>query len=249
MIPARQYTSGSEIIAARAELRKRLFSPQRAPVKRAEPVEAVVTRVYLTAPVERVWTVQHDWHVRAYIEWKGNEPLGYLKMRCREMDLAFEEIASKGCRKKIIVRPRQTLMCEVKTTYPHLTLPAIGRLFGGFDHTTVIHSLRKGGMDAAEFAKIKRNADLEAGKILVMLRAGKSQEEIAQAIGFSQTAVSKVIRNKGWGRFSRCRRIANHQEQVKALFDDGASFAQISRVTGFTPNNVSHFIKRKGWTR
>lgn len=44
-----------------------------------------------------------------------------------------------------IVRARQTAMYLAKTMTPH-SLPEIGRRFGGRDHTTVLHAVRK--MDA-----------------------------------------------------------------------------------------------------
>lgn len=45
-------------------------------------------------------------------------------------------------RRKRITHPRQHAMWEVRRRAPHLSLPQIGRLFGGRDHTTIIHGLR-----------------------------------------------------------------------------------------------------------
>ncbi|WP_334175968.1 helix-turn-helix domain-containing protein, partial [Pseudoxanthobacter sp.] len=41
-----------------------------------------------------------------------------------------------------IVRPRQIAMYLAKTMTPR-SLPEIGRQFGGRDHTTVLHAVRK----------------------------------------------------------------------------------------------------------
>jgi hypothetical protein len=46
------------------------------------------------------------------------------------------------CRTAAIVRPRQVAMYLAKTMTLH-TLPEIGRRFGGRDHTTVLHAVRK----------------------------------------------------------------------------------------------------------
>lgn len=45
-------------------------------------------------------------------------------------------------RAKAISHPRQHAMWEVRRRAPHLSLPQIGRLFGGRDHTTVLHGIR-----------------------------------------------------------------------------------------------------------
>lgn len=46
-------------------------------------------------------------------------------------------------RSRDIARPRQIAMWLVRRFCPHLSLPAIGRVFGGRDHTTVIHAIGK----------------------------------------------------------------------------------------------------------
>lgn len=42
-----------------------------------------------------------------------------------------------------IVRPRQIAMYTIRRLCPHMSYPAIGRLLGKKDHTTVIHGIRK----------------------------------------------------------------------------------------------------------
>jgi chromosomal replication initiator protein len=44
-------------------------------------------------------------------------------------------------RYRSIARPRQLAMYIMRQRCPHLTLPAIGRLLGGRDHTTVMHGI------------------------------------------------------------------------------------------------------------
>lgn len=46
-------------------------------------------------------------------------------------------------RARNIAWPRQIAMALAKETQPRLSLPAIGRAFGGKDHTTVMHALRR----------------------------------------------------------------------------------------------------------
>ena len=45
-------------------------------------------------------------------------------------------------RSRVVARPRQVAMYLSKTCTPK-SLPEIGRLFGGRDHTTVIHAVKK----------------------------------------------------------------------------------------------------------
>jgi chromosomal replication initiator protein len=45
-------------------------------------------------------------------------------------------------RTRVIVKPRQIAMYLAKTLTPR-SFPEIGRRFGGRDHTTVLHAVRK----------------------------------------------------------------------------------------------------------
>ncbi len=46
-------------------------------------------------------------------------------------------------RNKKPTRARQFAMFAMKTLCPHLSYPAIGRVLGGRDHTTILHGCRK----------------------------------------------------------------------------------------------------------
>lgn len=56
-------------------------------------------------------------------------------------------------RTRRVVRPRQMAMYQLHKQRPDLSFPEIGRWFGGRDHTTALHSVRK------------TEADLAAGRI------------------------------------------------------------------------------------
>ena len=45
-------------------------------------------------------------------------------------------------RKREVSWPRQEAMYEIFVRCPHLSYPAIGRMLGGMDHTTVLHGVR-----------------------------------------------------------------------------------------------------------
>lgn len=56
--------------------------------------------------------------------------------------LTFAALISE-CRQRRIARPRQIAMYAIRKLCPHMSYPAIGSLFGGRDHTTVLHGCRK----------------------------------------------------------------------------------------------------------
>jgi chromosomal replication initiation ATPase DnaA len=84
---------------------------------------------------------------------------------CNQYNLIFEAIC-KRTRKRNIVEARQVIM-YLLCHYTTASLKRIGDLFGGYDHTTVIHS-RKQITDllytdrdlANRMAEIKRKAEL-----------------------------------------------------------------------------------------
>ena len=45
-------------------------------------------------------------------------------------------------RTRRIARPRQIAMYCVRTLCPHMSLPRIGQMMGGRDHTTILHGVR-----------------------------------------------------------------------------------------------------------
>ena len=57
-------------------------------------------------------------------------------------DVTWKEICGIRRSRRLIV-PRQRCMFEVSRQRPDLSFPAIGRIFGGRDHTTIIHAVRK----------------------------------------------------------------------------------------------------------
>ena len=56
--------------------------------------------------------------------------------------LTFTQIISEN-RRWQIARPRQVAMYVMREVCPHLSYPAIGRLLGGRDHTTILHGVQR----------------------------------------------------------------------------------------------------------
>jgi chromosomal replication initiation ATPase DnaA len=77
-----------------------------------------------------------EWHMR-----KVNPPLTYLKDRCAELGWSFTVIIGPQRRDKV-VEVRHQLMWEISERF-RISLPQIGRLFGGRDHSTALYAIRK----------------------------------------------------------------------------------------------------------
>lgn len=56
--------------------------------------------------------------------------------------LTFADLCGDS-RLRRIARPRQIAMYAIRELCPHMSLPAIARMLGGRDHTTVLHGVRK----------------------------------------------------------------------------------------------------------
>lgn len=150
-IEAAVYTSGAEMMAAYADRRRRLMGGN--PPRTRPPVLVLVHVPPKPRPAETVnwrgplWLLEEitfNAHVEAWQIHQSHlaSPIGYVKRRCKQMGHSYEDMIGPR-RTRDIVHDRQTLMWEVKQKFPLVSLPFLGRMFGGRDHTTAIHSLRK----------------------------------------------------------------------------------------------------------
>ena len=76
------------------------------------------------------------WQMRGF-----SVPSDWLRDRCKELDVEHSDIVSHS-RKRELSMTRQRLMVETHERFPELSLPQIGRMFGGRDHTTILHGIR-----------------------------------------------------------------------------------------------------------
>ncbi|MEF2553603.1 chromosomal replication initiator protein DnaA [Aurantimonas sp. A2-1-M11] len=81
-----------------------------------------------------------------------------LKFVSRHYNVTRTDILSAR-RTRTIVRPRQIAMYLAKTMTPR-SLPEIGRRFGGRDHTTVLHAVRKIEGERAKDDKLSEELDI-----------------------------------------------------------------------------------------
>lgn len=141
IVAARQFTSAAEMRAHYAAVHQRCFNP--VPPAKPEPVVIEAAARFSTRKVP-LWMVK-DIHFDAHIVvWHGrsaNRAKAYLKDRCRELGISYLAMIGAG-RGKNIVPTRHLLMWEIHDKFG-LSFPALGRLFGGRDHTTCLYAVRK----------------------------------------------------------------------------------------------------------
>lgn len=167
MIQAREFTSAAELFASAAAVRARLMNArQKAATVEPTPIANVVKvgrREHTPRPPKPMWMTQpiaFDEHVVAYrvilsiasLEIAADEA-GSFATRKSIPEIVLEVLQShpgitvadlKGPRRGVpVVRARMEAIYAVRTQRPDMSLPAIGRWFGGRDHTTVLHSVRK----------------------------------------------------------------------------------------------------------
>lgn len=149
-VDAKTYATGAEMIDAYRLLQQRLrTAPLRRPVPTPVPKPVAPPKLVQRAPQPHLpyWMgcdIEFDAHVQAWRAWRGiherNSSL-YVRNRAAELGFTFDKIRSQDRHRKVVAA-RQLLMYDVKTLF-NRTYPEIGRLFGGRDHTTVLHAVKK----------------------------------------------------------------------------------------------------------
>ncbi|KQV83259.1 helix-turn-helix domain-containing protein [Rhizobium sp. Root1220] len=143
-IAARNYTSGAEIIASANAVHQRLMGR---PPQRKQPMIAVAApdkpKPRPRSPMWRKWPIKFDAHV---IEWRERmlSPCkAHMRSRCKELGITMKALCGLR-RTHPLVDYRQLIMWELKTIVkPEMSYPELGRLFGGRDHTTGLHAVRR----------------------------------------------------------------------------------------------------------
>lgn len=146
-------TSVAEMQARYAKIRRNVFK-NRGSHGVPEKAEAIIMR-------------EHNAHVADWLKWKLAKEAGLTGAECQvifdahkknlksveqiileeanEAGVTLEDIRGRR-RMRNIVNARQKAMARTYVERPDLSLPQIGRLFGGRDHTTVLHAARKCGV-------------------------------------------------------------------------------------------------------
>lgn len=131
----------------------------------------------------------HDAHVTAYREYLDRHshsasPIAYLRYLCRINNVSYDTIAgrSRACE---VIAVKHRLIWEVRQQFPDASLAQIGRAFGGIDHTTVLHALKKNGHVTATSEDIED----KIRRALALREAGMHRLQIAAEIGCHEDTV------------------------------------------------------------
>ena len=138
-----KHESAAEIMASAAAVRRRLFAPAvgRKPdayLTRGRPQQVAQDQQW------RKLKSRFDAHVTEWQLMKFGmvaKARRHIVTRCAELGASYEDVVSKSRRKDIIAVKHQ-LMFEVWQKFSP-SYPALGRVFGGMDHTSALHAVRK----------------------------------------------------------------------------------------------------------
>lgn len=156
-LPVREFTTVAEMRAHYAAVHARCFAPK-APTAEtpADPVaqmdaqgaETEVRGSAWAAPVVReAVIVQSHAQVTGAREWSAHD---ILRLVARTTAVTRDELLGTS-RKSIIVKARQIAFWLI-VRHVGMSLPQVGGLVGGKDHTTVLHAVRRVEAAAAELA-------------------------------------------------------------------------------------------------
>lgn len=242
--PAYEPKSYAEIVAADKEReRKWRAAAQKRPVARKSNEEAATVPSPTGAPVERIWAHRFGPLTSEFLEWKLSEPLGFLKIRCREEGTDYDTMA--GPNKTIpVYLLRKKLVAEVKERYG-LSLSALGRLFNR-DHTSILTILRAAGMQ--EDTKRENDYLEKARQVIALFNSGFGVKEISLRLNVPQSRVSGIL-DQHFPNRKKPRKMADYTDAIRECFDRGDKSSDIARHLEFDPSAMSKFIKRMGWTR
>lgn len=128
------------------DIRARLLNPPTKPKPRVIYRDNIIP-ITQWVPAWKKSELRFDQHV---IDLRFRSAEKMIREYGKKVGIRYAEIVGKS-RCQQVVRARQLLMWEIRKAFPHYSLPQIGRLFGGRDHTTVLHALR--AVDARKAAE------------------------------------------------------------------------------------------------
>lgn len=169
MIAAKEFTSAAEILAHASAVRKRLFNARKK-VAIVTPTNNDVKNAVVQLkpkpskprklPLWQASPCMFEEHVIAFRvekvlqERQANGEIEIVIDRRRTVSSVVAEVLKaypeftiadlrSARRTTNLARVRQLAMYEVRRQRPDMSHPAIGRWFGGRDHTTVLHALKQ----------------------------------------------------------------------------------------------------------
>jgi hypothetical protein len=127
-----------------------------------------------------------EWLLKA--EYNSECPSGavILEMNAHKHGFSVDDLKDITKRGKDVVNARHDTIVDINTRRPELSLPEIGRIMGGMDHSSVLYALRKRGIHT----KTRTLFDPETARSLY--RSGMTNNEIALAMGYAPETVGRA---------------------------------------------------------
>ena len=148
-----------------------------------------------------------------------------------------KQLIESHSRRQEVVRARD-LIAYLLREYGDLSYPAIGRLLGGRDHTTIIYSYKK------TKAKIEKNPELETelanliqeASLIKARKLRLEKEIIPEIISAVKTA------NKQGTRSSTFREIPERNTKVLGLWREGLTLQNIANLYNLSRERIRQII-------
>ncbi len=96
-------------------------------------------------------------------------------------------------RYKELVQLRAQAIKKVAMLRPDMSLPQIGRAFGGKDHTSILHSLNKSGIVGRRTIAAPVEAKIDIDAVIARKNNGEFYKDIASEYGISQERLRGMV--------------------------------------------------------
>jgi len=137
-VPVQQFQGYAEQHAAALARRARMYG---VPVRKS--IVPIVRSV--PAPAWQKLNCRFNAHVHSWYKYQisllRTPALSHVLERCEQLGFTWELVKSND-RTKSVVAVRHLLIWEVRDKFG-LSLPKIGSMFGGLDHTSALHAIKK----------------------------------------------------------------------------------------------------------
>ena len=150
MIEVKNYQTAEEMLLASLELKKKFFPDRRQWVIAAPPVAPALPPEPPASPIVPIVPPVLPEPAEDRVGFTGPRISSILTVCARYFDIPRGQLLSRR-RTHDIVHPRQ-IAIYIARTMTDCSLLHLGRLFGGYDHTTILHAIQitKKRMDADE---------------------------------------------------------------------------------------------------
>lgn len=127
-------------------IRKRLWGkPQKPANENVAPVLVTFTPLK-QKPTWRLKATFFDEHMSAYRAHKFNRYISFIKQRCLDIGIEYEEFINTGRHRKGSMETsmkRHQIRWETKRKFPELSYPKLSKLCGGLDHSSLLWSIKR----------------------------------------------------------------------------------------------------------